>query len=191
MLPQEHLEELCAHYKQSNLRYSSILDEYSRAHTRALNSRNKTQFPDKQLWNPPGKLLTEEERTLLVGPSSDIVYYHKLILCDTNTKRMIHFSAKIPEAKVCSSYVFLKDHATPPRFGCILSLFSHSFSEVTFWALLDVYQDATYDKECKMWHVPVDKQPSERCIKLLNCVSYPLVVACDNTFLWFLNYDCN
>lgn len=189
VLEPEHLEQLHAYYKRSNLQYSSILDEYDRAHCRALNARNKSQFPDKQMWNPPGKLLTEEERTLLMGPSGDIVYYQKLLLCDTNTKRMIYFSARTPEAKVCSSFVSLKEHVTHPRFGCIKSLFTHSFSsEVTFWVLLDVYPEATYDKECKMWHVPVDKPLSERCIIQLNGVSYPLVVACDKTSLWFLNY---
>lgn len=100
VLQPEHLEELHAHYKLTNLQYTSILDEYNRAHIRASNSRNKSQFPDKQLWNPPGKFLTEDERILLLGPSSDIVYYRKLLLCDANTKRMIHFSSKTPEAKV-------------------------------------------------------------------------------------------
>lgn len=114
-----------------------------------------------------------------------IQWYRKLLLCDANTKRMIHLSSKTPEAKVSSSFVSLKENLTPPRFGCIIS---HSFSEVTFWALLDLYPEATYDKECKMWHVPANKPPSERRVVLLSDVSYSLVVACDNTSLWFLNY---
>ena len=77
-----------------------------------------------------GKLLTSAERNILLGPSNDVVYYKKFIFCDNNTKWMIHFSTKTPpykEAKICSSFVSLKECGTPPRFGCIVSLFTHSY----------------------------------------------------------------
>jgi hypothetical protein len=100
--------------------------------------------------------------------------------CDTNTNYISQLTNRRP---------FFCTLAATPRFGCISSLFSHSFSKVTYWALLDIYQGAAFDKECRMWRV--DRQPSEKCIVPLNGISYPLVVPGDNTFLWFLNYDCN
>ena len=144
-------------------------------------------FQTKIMWNPPGKLLTSAERNTLLGPSNDVVYYKKFILCDSNTKWMIHFSTKTPlfkEAKISSSFVSLKECGTPPRFGCIVSLFTHSFAEVTFWAVLDIYPEAINDNYCKMWNVPLDRPPSDR---LVLCISYPLVVAHEDTTSWFFN----
>ena len=48
VLEPQYLDQLHAHYKQSNLKYASIFDEYKHAHNRALNARKKSQFPNKQ-----------------------------------------------------------------------------------------------------------------------------------------------
>ena len=80
-----------------------------------------------------------------------------------------------------SSFVSLErgQESTIPKFGCILSLFSHTCTETTVWALLEVFTQTTYDTDCNMCHVPVNT-PVEKTVVMLQsqCLSSPLVVAC-------------
>ena len=84
-----YLDRIQAHYKEMYAEYSKILEEYDSACNRACNSRRKSHFPMKSTWNPPGRLLSTSERYLLLGPSSDVVLYNKLVVFDNNTNRMI------------------------------------------------------------------------------------------------------
>ena len=175
------------------------MSEYERAFIRATNTRNKSLFPDKAEWNPPGRILSSIERHLLLGPSNEVFYYNKLAVRDQNTNRLSYYSTKpadLKSAKMNSSFVSLGkgQESTSPKFGCILSLFSHSFIETTFWAVLEVFTQTTYDTDCNMWHVPVNT-PVEKTVVMLQsqCLSSPLVVACScdggEQQLWFLNYN--
>ena len=53
ILEESYICCLQMHYKSFFADYSSILSEYERASIRATNTRNKSLFPDKVLWNPP------------------------------------------------------------------------------------------------------------------------------------------
>ena len=95
-------------------------------------------------------------------------------------------------ARARNSFVFLKESCggeRSPQFGLIVSLFAHTFTKITYWALLDFSPKANYNTDCKMWYVSA-AIPShmQRSIIPLDNLSYPLVVAFEDEHLWFLNY---
>ena len=189
ILEPSYFECLQAYYRGSVHGYSMILNEYESTLIKAKNARSRSLFPDKSVWNPPGRTLNASERRLLLGPSNNIVYYKKLALCDQTTKRLIFFDAKSSVSR--SSFVSLLE-STTPKFGCILSLFSQTFVETTFWVLLEVYSEVCFDSNCKMWYVPANSPIDKTVVPLRSGASIPLVVARDteeNQRLWFLNYN--
>ena len=190
-LNSSYTNQLSEHYKKCIPVYSKILSEYEEESRRATTKRKKNQFPDKCSWNPMGKVLTSDERILLVGPLNELTFYKSLSITDSTTKRVIQYSVESMQARCNSSFVYVKDsseESSQPQFGCIFSLFTHFFTELQYWAILDCFAPASYNTECSMWHVPAEPF-LRRTIIPLDHLSYPLVVACENKQNWFLNFS--
>ena len=120
-----------------------------------------------------------------MGPSNEVFYYKKIAVRDENTNRLSYYSTKpadLNSVKMTSSFVCLGrgEESSIPKFGCILSLFSHTFTETTFWALLEVFTQTNFDTDCNMWHVPVNS-PVQKTVVMIRsqCLSSPLVAAYD------------
>ena len=186
-----YMDQLQLYYKKFDAAYLAIVNEYERACIRATTTRSRSELAEKSLWNPPGRTLTSGERYLLLGPSSTVIFYTNLTVCDPNTYRLIRYSS-LGSSSSTSSFVFLKESdnsgSVHPQFGSIVSLFGHTFTETTFWAVLDFFAQPTYNNDCKLWYVPISEPFIQRSIIPLNSISYPLVVAKENEHLWFLNY---
>ena len=95
-------------------------------------------------------------------------------------------SSNVP--KQSSSFVsFHTPDQTTPQFGCVISLFRHTFAQRNyFWAIVHQFQAPAYDSELNMPYVSLHVPQS--VILPLDKVSYPLVVAFDDDQLWFLNH---
>lgn len=49
--------------------YAFVCNEYRQEKQRVLNAGRGSLFPSKGTWNPPGRVLSENERKALCGPS--------------------------------------------------------------------------------------------------------------------------
>lgn len=92
VLSPEQVSQLSHEYKKFIPEYVDILTEYEKAAKRACDSRLKSQFPIKSLWNPAGRNLGDKERELLVGPVEDITFLSKLSVRDETTNRLIEYT---------------------------------------------------------------------------------------------------
>ena len=197
VLHPEKVNELQKEYKSAIPSYAKLLDEYEKASERAGISRVKSLFPGKSAWNPPGRVLSDSERQLLIGPVGIVDYFNKITVCDRITKRRIEYSCmNMPLSqsnmpKQSSSFVSisipsqLRTH-DKPIFGVIVTIFSHSFAQSKyFWAVVEQFTTARYDSELKMWYVSITATHSS--LVMLDHLSYPLIVAIDESQLWFLN----
>lgn len=161
-----------------------------------LQQEKKLTFPDKSSWNPTVRSLSPTERLLLLGPMNDVLYYQSFCVRDPNTNRCVTYGIHQPGiAQAKNSFVFLKetcDSGRIPQFGLIVSLFTHTFAEITYWALLDLFLKANYDTDSKMWYV-TNGTSCKTAIFPLDSLFPPLVVAQECEHLWFLNYiqHCN
>ena len=83
--------------------------------------------------------------------------------------------------------MYLKDDSgyLHAKFGSIVSLFAHTFTE-TYWAEVDLYSQACRESDCGIWFT--SSICTMRDILLLDNLSYPLKVALDNDNYWFLDY---
>ena len=196
-LPPHQISEITKQYKESVSEYAAILTEYENSAERATNYREKSVFPNKEVWNPPGRTLNSFERELLVGPSMNVAYFKKLTVRDKITNRLIEYScintpivlSNVP--KQSSSFVsFHSPNQTNPQFGCVISLFRHTFAQSNyFWAIVQQFAAPAYDSELNMPYVSLQNvHVAQSVILPLDKVSYPLVVAFDDDQLWFLNY---
>ena len=181
-LDSSYTNQLSEHYKTCIPAYSS---EYEEASKRATIMRKKNQFQDKSSWNPMGRDLISDERILLMGPSKEVIFYKSLSITDSTTKRVIQYSVQpsdMRQARCNSSFVFVKDtneESSQPQYGSIVSLFTHTFTQTYYWAILDFFTPASYNTECSMWHVPAEPF-LKRTVIPLDHLSYPLVVAYEN-----------
>ena len=109
--------------------YSDIVSEYEREKQRAKNNRTFSSFPSREHWNPPGRVLSNQECELVCGPINSVQFLKKLPLRDSKTGRWIDYSASEFELKIsrtsCSYVAFTG--CKPPKFGRIQSLYMHSF----------------------------------------------------------------
>ena len=193
-LSSSQLSELDTLYDQMLPEYSHIVSEYEHEKNRAKNKRSLSNFPSREKWKPPARILSDRECELIAGPKNHVEFIKKLSLRDTHTGRCIYYTASECErrpSRTSSSYVALHvctSESDTPVFAQIQSLFTHSFASHTYdWAILDVFDTPLRDSESSMWnvhHVVKD----QRCALVLN-LSYPLVVAPETSSsrLWFLN----
>lgn len=68
----QKVSELQEEYKKAIPNYAKILDEYEKASERAGNSRVKSLFPGKSTWNPPGRVLSNYNRQLLIEREGNV-----------------------------------------------------------------------------------------------------------------------
>jgi hypothetical protein len=202
-LSSNEVSEVQRQYEETVEEYTKITTEYDNAAKRATNSHEKSLFPGKDCWNPPGRILSTFERELLIGPLRDVSYFKKLTVRDKTTNRAIEYScinipflpSEIP--KQSSSFILVPSEShTIPLFGAVTSLFVHTFAKKNcFWALVHQFPTPVYDHELKMWHVSVQESECDGTTNLLviqlDKLSYPLVVAFDNNLLWILNTPPN
>ena len=119
---------------------------------------------------------------------------------DKITNRAVEYSCiKVPVlpseiSKQSSSFVLVSsDSHTIPLFGAVTSLLilCTPLPRSYFWALVHQFPTPVYDHELKMWYVSVQESECDRAknslVLQLDKLSYPLVVACDDNLLWFLN----
>lgn len=180
---QKIMDKLDMYYQISVPGYSDILDEYKKDLRRSKHSEARS------LWNPPCRNLSSEERNLIQGLQRMINVYKFIFVRDPKTNRSIRYSSKDKMSHKDSSFVFLKENSEQflPIFGSIVTIFSHTFVETTYWVELILFNQASYDIDCKMWHASIDFQKDKQVFPLSQ-ISYPLTVAYEQEQYWFLNY---
>ena len=164
-LSSHQVSEIQRQYEETVDEYRRIITEYENAAKRAINSREKSLFPGKDCWNPPGRILSSLERELLIGPMRDVSYFKKLTVRDKTTSRAIEYScinvpvlpSEVP--KQSSSFVLIPSEGhTMPVFGSVTSLFVHTFAKKkNYWAVVHQFTTPVYDPELKMWHVAIQE----------------------------------
>ena len=89
ILHPEKVNKLQEEYKSSIPSYAKLLEEYKKALEMAEIGRVRSLFSSKDTWNPPGRVLIDSERQLLVGPVGTVDYCNKITVRDRITKRKI------------------------------------------------------------------------------------------------------
>ena len=186
-LPADQLAKIDRFYRDSIPAYSKIDAEFQKGLRRASTARMKANFPAKHLWNPEGRLLSCNERELLLGPESTVTYLKRVTTTDDYTGRVYHFCPSVCESstKIQNSYVKFCD-GDVHVFGRIRTIFDHHFARTTYtWCVIEAYGLPSLDSECSLFHV--SSQVVDVKLLLLEKLSHPLVVAFETSHIWFLN----
>jgi len=182
---------LINHYSNNVQSYSLLLKEYDQSKHRNTVSYGLSSFPSIENWIPKGRLISNDEKMLLCGPTLEVKSIKRIQVCTPITRRWVTYvSAKYEQSlKVSSCYVALKKYSSrTPQFGKIENLFLHSFADkTTVICEIVLFESPTYNEETAMWHVSSTPKP-EKSLHLLEDLSLPLVTAMEESQVWFLNY---
>lgn len=193
-LKDDELKRVDEIYASTCIQYNNLLQEYKKDKVRNKKVKKHKDFPTKGEWKPSLRILDDFERELVVGPQRNITILKRIEIREPGTGQWFTYGIKSYESskRVISSYICV-NHGIPdkekPIFGRITKAFQHFFAnKVTYFVLVDVYDTATLNTELNMWFVKLSI--TEKAIFQLDDVSYPLVVAEDETksLLWFLKY---
>ena len=179
---------LINHYSKTVLSFSTLQKEYDRSKSESHSSA----FPSMEDWTPPDRVLSDQEKLMLLGPTLEVENFLKVELCLPVTRRWVTCSsAKYEQSlRISSSYVAVKNnHDNIPQFGRIGKLFLHSFVDnTTVVCEVVLFAPPNYDEETKMWYT--SSKPQNTALHLLKDLTIPLVTGHNNAQaqVWFLNY---
>ena len=150
-------------------------------------------------WIPPGGLKNGDSE-LLQGPTNYAIINKRLVVEDTNTGRLVTYSAfdedlRGPDADVrcsCSFIRIISDNEDLPAFARIQMCMLHTFAGSTHKLLLVYpFPIPQLDAETNIWWVKFDHNQQEEADKAIilpvTSVSAPIVVAWEAGKLWFLD----
>jgi len=178
---------LIDHYSKKVPSFATLLNEYDQ------HKSESPSFPSMENWTPPDRLISDQEKLLLPGPTLEVRNIRKIKLCLPITRRWVTYtSAKYEQSsRISSSYIALKNSSsTTPQFGRIENLFLHSFaSKTTVLCKIALFAPPNYDEETKMWYVSLAPQCKDLYLTPED-ITLPLVTGHDSTHaqIWFLNY---
>ena len=173
--------------------YSSILTEYDKAKHHSKQARKLSDFPETlSQWTPLTRTLSAYEKSLLPGPSVTVHIIKTVKVKVPYTNQLIVYSAADYErsSRISSSYVCINPDCEHPKFGRILHLYKHSFSDQEcIICEINLFQPPVFDNEVKMWSVQLEAT-DKMILHFIATISPPLIVSIDETesLIWFLNY---
>lgn len=184
---------LVNHYSHCVPSYALLLKEYEQSKNRNSVSYGLSPFPSIENWMPKDRVIPNNEKVLLSGPTLEVKSIKRIQLCTPVTRRWVtYMSAKYEQSlKVCSSYVALKKSSSRrPQFGKIEKLFLHLFANrTTIICEMTLFASPTFDEDTELWYVSSVPKPGT-FLYLLEDLSLPLVTGHDKeeSQIWFLNY---
>jgi len=129
---------------------------YDQSKHRNRVSYGLSSFPSIENWIPKDRLISNDEKILLCGPTLEVKSIKQIQVCTPITRRWVTYvSAKYEQSlKVSSCYVALKKYSSSrtPQFGKIENLFLHSFADKTTVICELVLPPTMKKQQCGMYH---------------------------------------
>ena len=155
----------------------------------ALTKREGSLHPPRSEWNPPGELLTAEQRVMLCGPSKCAHITDILSMEDARTGRSVVYRTASSETSMqsCSSIVAVTSESVPPAVGSVTSLFEHTFAgQCRMFAKVALLDNVMSDGDTCMWFAS-NCTSTFNIIVLLQDLQKPLLVAKNEESMFFLD----
>ena len=168
--------------------FDTLRNEYDKSLRRAINARQKSEFPSRRDWMSPPPLRSKQSTELLHGPSGNVALLDHVSYYDCH-KRLIKLSSSESESKQGTnrhrqSFVHLINDKALAR---VTRLFSHEFIDRTStFAVVHVFLDSFLDPDSNLYFV----NPKSFYQKIFSVqeLSPPHVVAFEGENLWYLSY---
>ena len=158
----------------------------------------KSLFPSQEHWQPPGGLATTDIK-LLQGPQHAVIDRPRIVIEDESTHKEIVYVAGPYERDTCKHLRSWVQLPTIPDSGCcrtepvvgrIQRIFSHEFGEQTYdLAVVHKCNSIRRDPDSGLYMWWTNELRYTVVILPVTKLSSPLVVAKEESVIWFLN--CN
>ena len=187
------VKDLISCYQSIYPVYVYLLSRYKKEKHAAKRENNVYDFPSFSQWYPTKRpMLSENEKSLLVDPSRDIIQFYAYTIRGKNN-RLIKYGTSTGErvnSVHVSSYVrCCSADCDEVVFGRIITIFSHKFNEnVHTLAHVHWYESATCDPQSGLYYCTLgSSNPSIPKVMLLLNLSRPLIHAVCEHKIWFMD----